>query len=61
MFNNLSLLHDQQLGGILMKILQEIIYGVVLFQVFFEWFRSEQQEGEELDRKAKAFNPQRIG
>jgi putative membrane protein len=44
MFNSMSLLHDQQLGGVLMKILQEIIYGIVLFQVFFEWYREEQEE-----------------
>jgi len=46
MFNSMSLLHDQQLGGVLMKVLQEIIYGVVLFQVFFEWYQKEQEETE---------------
>lgn len=46
MFSSMSLLHDQQLGGVLMKVLQEIIYGVVLFQVFFEWYRKEQDETE---------------
>ncbi|WP_137742793.1 cytochrome c oxidase assembly factor CtaG [Robertmurraya siralis] len=46
MFNSMSLLHDQQLGGVLMKVIQEIVYGVVLFQVFFEWYRREQEESE---------------
>ena len=27
MFASMSLLHDQQLGGVLMKVIQEIIYG----------------------------------
>lgn len=47
MFTSLSLLHDQQLGGVLMKILQEIIYGIVLFHVFFEWYRKEEQDSKE--------------
>lgn len=46
MFNSMSLLHDQQLGGVVMKVLQEIVYGVVLFQVFFEWYKKEQDETE---------------
>lgn len=43
MFSSLSLLEDQQLGGVLMKIIQEIVYGVVLAHIFFNWYRSEQQ------------------
>jgi putative membrane protein len=46
MFSSLSLLEDQQLGGVLMKIIQEIVYGVVLAHTFFAWFRSEQGEKE---------------
>lgn len=44
MFSSISLLHDQQLGGVLMKVIQEIVYGTVLFHVFFTWYREEQQE-----------------
>lgn len=44
MFNSMSLLHDQQLGGVLMKVIQEIVYGVVLFQVFAAWYKKEQEE-----------------
>lgn len=44
MFSSMSLLHDQQLGGVLMKVIQEIVYGTVLFHVFFTWYRQEQQE-----------------
>jgi putative membrane protein len=40
-FINMPILHDQQAGGIIMKILQEIIYGIVLFNVFLFWVRKE--------------------
>jgi putative membrane protein len=43
-FNSMSLIHDQQLGGVIMKIIQEIVYGVVLGQIFFSWYRREQEE-----------------
>lgn len=39
MFSPLPIIEDQQLGGILMKITQEIVYGMVLSSVFFPWFR----------------------
>ncbi|OOE01829.1 cytochrome c oxidase assembly factor CtaG [Anoxybacillus kestanbolensis] len=44
MFSSMSLLHDQQLGGVLMKIIQEIVYGVMLFFIFIEWYRKERDE-----------------
>ncbi|QGH34399.1 cytochrome c oxidase assembly factor CtaG [Gracilibacillus salitolerans] len=40
MFSPLGMLEDQQLGGIIMKITQEIIYGAILARIFFPWFRS---------------------
>jgi putative membrane protein len=40
-FAHLSPLDDQQLGGVLMKIIQEIVYGSVLAYVFFKWYRRE--------------------
>jgi len=51
MFFSIPLLYDQQLGGVLMKIIQEIIYGTVLFFVFREWYRKE-QEKEKLETAA---------
>ncbi len=36
-------LEDQQLGGILMKVLQEIFYGVLLFRFFREWYKKDQE------------------
>ncbi|WP_026570483.1 cytochrome c oxidase assembly factor CtaG [Sediminibacillus terrae] len=38
MFSPIPVLEDQQLGGILMKIMQEIVYGFVLARIFFGWF-----------------------
>lgn len=46
LFTSMKVLEDQRLGGIIMKILQEIIYAVVLAQVFFEWYRKDQEESE---------------
>ena len=41
MFSPMSALEDQQLGGIIMKIMQEITYGVILGRVFYKWFNKE--------------------
>jgi putative membrane protein len=46
LFSSMSVLHDQQLGGVIMKIIQEIIYGVVLGHVFFEWYDKDKAESE---------------
>nr|WP_295973680.1 cytochrome c oxidase assembly factor CtaG [uncultured Bacillus sp.] len=58
MFASMSLLHDQQLGGVLMKIIQEIIYGVMLARVFYEWYQKDQEEAAE--QQLKILNPQSI-
>ncbi len=44
LFNSMSLIHDQQLGGVLMKVIQEVVYGTILGQVFFEWYRKDQAD-----------------
>ncbi|RFA37604.1 cytochrome c oxidase assembly factor CtaG [Virgibacillus dokdonensis] len=41
MFSPMSTLEDQQLGGIIMKIMQEITYGFILARIFFKWFTDE--------------------
>ncbi|MCM3568775.1 cytochrome c oxidase assembly factor CtaG [Neobacillus mesonae] len=46
LFTSMKILDDQRLGGVVMKILQEIIYAVILAQVFFEWYRKDQEESE---------------
>jgi putative membrane protein len=44
MFNMLPLVEDQQLGGIVMKVIQELVYGTMLAYIFFEWARSEREK-----------------
>ncbi|MBU8877685.1 cytochrome c oxidase assembly factor CtaG [Bacillus sp. FJAT-29790] len=58
MFSSLSLIDDQQLGGVIMKIIQEIVYGVVLAQIFYNWYRKEQEENE-IDKQHQ-LNPQPV-
>lgn len=50
-FTSMPILYDQQLGGVIMKILQEIIYGVVLGKIFINWFRHERDNADELTQK----------
>jgi putative membrane protein len=40
-FSGLPALDDQQLGGVLMKVIQEIVLGYVLGVIFFAWFKKE--------------------
>jgi putative membrane protein len=51
MFSSLSTLEDQQLGGIIMKIMQEITYGIVLSRVFYAWFSPETMKIDPLPTK----------
>lgn len=44
MFNLMSAQYDQQTGGVVMKILQEIIYGVTLYRIIVEWYKKEKEE-----------------
>lgn len=48
LFSSMPLIYDQRLGGVLMKIIQEIIYAFVLGHVFFEWYRKDQEESDQL-------------
>lgn len=43
-FMLLPLLEDQRLGGVVMKVVQEILYGSFLVYVFIQWFRREKAE-----------------
>lgn len=43
-FTSMPLTEDQQLGGIVMKIIQEIVYGSILGFVFFQWVRKEREK-----------------
>lgn len=47
LFSFTTILKDQQLGGVIMKIVQEIIYGITLGYVFSRWVRNERKRGDE--------------
>ena len=38
-------LSDQQAGGVIMKIVQELAYGITLTVTFFAWYRKERKVG----------------
>lgn len=44
MFSPLSTVEDQQLGGIVMKTMQEITYGLLIGRIFFTWFKKENRK-----------------
>lgn len=54
LFSNMAVVEDQKTGGIVMKVVQEIVFGVVLAQVFFEWVRKEEKEADKLTEAALA-------
>ncbi|MEI5906037.1 cytochrome c oxidase assembly factor CtaG [Bacillus spongiae] len=56
LFTNMPVQEDQQLGGVLMKIIQEIVYGVVLAQIFFQWFKNDQAEADKFNEELNANN-----
>ncbi|MCM3748562.1 cytochrome c oxidase assembly factor CtaG [Paenibacillus pasadenensis] len=45
-FNLFVALEDQQLGGILMKLVQEIMYGCILVFIFRQWYNQENAEND---------------
>jgi putative membrane protein len=46
LFTSMSTVNDQQLGGVIMKIIQEIVFGVMLFNLFFQWYRKDMERQE---------------
>lgn len=52
LFTNMTGIEDQQMGGVLMKIIQEIIFAVLLGSVFIKWYRSEQKNQDEITENA---------
>jgi putative membrane protein len=61
LFTSMSALEDQRTGGIVMKVIQELIFTVFLWLVFYEWLRNENRNADEItektlqDRKNMAF------
>lgn len=45
-FNMLGTADDQQLGGIVMKLVQELMYGIILAYIFKQWFKREHADDE---------------
>lgn len=43
-FTPIPVIEDQQLGGIIMKVMQEIIFGGVIAYIFFNWFNREKDQ-----------------
>ncbi|MBM6618589.1 cytochrome c oxidase assembly factor CtaG [Bacillus suaedaesalsae] len=52
LFNWFPLIEDQQLGGVIMKVVQEIVYGSILGYIFFQWAKKE-REKDELEVKSE--------
>lgn len=40
-FNTMPLLEDQKTGGIIMKIIQELVFAFILAKLFFDWVKKE--------------------
>ena len=51
-FTNTTPIMDQQTGGIIMKVLQEVFFGFMLGFIFFNWFREERMDEEETTRRS---------
>ncbi|CEG22368.1 Cytochrome c oxidase caa3 assembly factor (Caa3_CtaG) [Planococcus massiliensis] len=62
LFTNMSTVEDQRTGGIVMKVLQELVFTVFLWLVFYEWLRNENDNADEItaksiqDRKKMAYH-----
>lgn len=48
-FNLMSPIVDQQVGGILMKFIQEIIFASILAYVFYGWYKKENHEDDDMN------------
>ena len=59
-FNWFDLTEDQQLGGILMKLVQETMYGAILFFVFSKWFRREGKDDDDVEESTPSMLPRGV-
>ncbi|MBS4172390.1 cytochrome c oxidase assembly factor CtaG [Bacillus sp. FJAT-49736] len=60
LFSWLPILEDQQLGGVIMKIVQEIVDIIVLGTILFEWFKKDQEEADKITEIMLANKPEPI-
>lgn len=49
-FTGMDPIHDQQTGGIIMKIMQEVFFSFMLGFIFFRWYKHERKDEDELTR-----------
>jgi len=52
-FSLMNPLEDQQAGGVIMKLLQEVMYGAILAYVFNQWYRREHTADDDLPPNAE--------
>lgn len=52
LFTNMTPIEDQQLGGVLMKIIQELIFAVILARVFLIWYKNDKNNADKMTEEA---------
>ena len=57
MFISMPVLEDQQTGGVIMKIIQEIVYGIILATTFFTCFREDTKKSNDATEQYLEANP----
>jgi putative membrane protein len=57
MFINMPAVEDQQTGGVIMKIIQEIVYGIILASTFFTWFKEDTKKADAETKRFMEANP----
>lgn len=55
-FQLLPVVDDQQLGGVIMKLSQEIVFGAILFYIFIQWYRRENPGGYDVDESDEDYD-----
>jgi putative membrane protein len=55
-FNMMSPRDDQQLGGIIMKLVQEFVNAAALYAVFMQWYRRERAQEDDNEKEPVATN-----
>lgn len=50
LFDIIPPLDDQQTGGIIMKVIQELVFGTMIGYIFFKWARKERLKDELMDK-----------
>lgn len=56
MFSPLTAKDDQQLGGIIMKMMQEIVYAFIIGRIFFTWFSKDKMKVDPLPEETYTTN-----